>query len=52
MPSSRRLPPGVILLSPGEGRQYDYGRMRSVFLADGVESMDRYSVSLWWVGSA
>jgi mannose-6-phosphate isomerase-like protein (cupin superfamily) len=49
MPSTRRLPRGVILLSPGEGRQYHCGPMRSVFLADGDESGDRYSVSVWWV---
>lgn len=43
------LPPGVIVLSPGEGRHYSCGPMHSVFLADGVESGDRYSASLWWV---
>ena len=43
------LPPGVILLLPGEGRQYDCGPMRSIFLADGEESGERYSASLWWV---
>jgi mannose-6-phosphate isomerase-like protein (cupin superfamily) len=43
------LPPGVILLRPGEGRQYDCGPMRSIFLADGEESGDRYSASVWWV---
>ena len=46
---ANRLPPGVILLPPGEGREYHCGPMRSVFLADGVESGDRYSVSIWWV---
>ena len=43
------LPAGVILLPPGEGRHYPCGSMQSVFLADGVESGDRYSVSIWWV---
>lgn len=43
------LPPGVIVLSRGEGRQYSCGPMHSVFLADGVESGDRYSASIWWV---
>lgn len=49
MSSSHSLPPGVILLPPGEGRQYHCGPMRSVFLADGAESGNRYSVSVWWV---
>ena len=43
------LPPGVIVLLPGEGRQYDCGPMRSIFLADGAESGDRYSASIWYV---
>lgn len=43
------LPAGVILLAPGEGRHYPCGPMQSVFLADGAESGDRYSVSIWWV---
>jgi mannose-6-phosphate isomerase-like protein (cupin superfamily) len=43
------LPAGVILLRPGEGRRYSCGPMESVFLADGEESGDRYSVSIWWV---
>ncbi len=48
-PSSGRLPAGVILVRPGEGRQYDCGPMQSAFLADGEESGNRYSVSIWWV---
>jgi mannose-6-phosphate isomerase-like protein (cupin superfamily) len=43
------LPEGVILLAPGEGRHYPCGPMQSVFLADGQETGDRYSVSIWWV---
>ena len=43
------LPAGVILLPPEEGRHYSCGPMQSVFLADGEETGDRYSVSIWWV---
>jgi mannose-6-phosphate isomerase-like protein (cupin superfamily) len=43
------LPSGVILLRPGEGRHYDCGPMHCLFLADGRETGDRYSASLWWV---
>jgi mannose-6-phosphate isomerase-like protein (cupin superfamily) len=45
----KALPAGAILLFPGEGRDYACGPMRSVFLADGEESGNRYSVSIWWV---
>jgi mannose-6-phosphate isomerase-like protein (cupin superfamily) len=41
--------PAVIVLPPGEGRHYPCGPMNSVFLADGDETGDRYSVSIWWV---
>ncbi len=44
-----QLPPGAIVLGPGEGRHYDCGPMQSAFLADGQESGNRYSVSIWWV---
>jgi mannose-6-phosphate isomerase-like protein (cupin superfamily) len=37
------------VLRTGEGRHYDCGPMHSVFLADGEETGDRYSASLWWV---
>ena len=47
--STPDLPAGVILLAAGEGRHYPCGPMRSVFLADGAETGDRYSVSIWWV---
>src|SRR5688500_19515914 len=43
------LPDGVILLPAGEGRHYPCGPMQSVFLADGSETGNRYSVSIWWV---
>ncbi len=46
---SDRLPEGVIVLRPGQGRQYDCGPMQSEFLADGEESGNRYSASIWWV---
>ena len=46
---SGTLPDGVILLAPGEGRHYPCGPMQSVFLADGEETGDRYSVSIWYV---
>ena len=49
VPSSPRLAAGVIVLLPGEGRHYDCGPMHSVFLADGDETADRYSVSIWRV---
>ena len=48
-PTDQPLPQGVILLRPGEGRHYPCGPMQSVFLADGDESGNRYSVSLWYV---
>jgi len=43
------LPDGIILRPPGTGRHYQCGPMHSVFLADGEETQDRYSVSIWWV---
>jgi mannose-6-phosphate isomerase-like protein (cupin superfamily) len=47
--SARPFPDGVIVLPPGDGRHYDCGPMHAEFLADGAESGDRYSVSIWWV---
>jgi mannose-6-phosphate isomerase-like protein (cupin superfamily) len=47
--TTNRLPDGVIVLPAGEGRRYPCGPMQSVFLADGEETGDRYSVSIWWV---
>lgn len=49
MPGPTSLPPGVIVLPRGQGRHYECGPMRSTFLADGEESGNRYSVSIWWV---
>lgn len=43
------LPTGALVLLPGEGRYYRCGPMQSLFLADGEESGNRYSVSIWWV---
>ena len=39
----------MILVPPGEGRQYACGPMHASFLADGAESEDQYSVSIWCV---
>jgi mannose-6-phosphate isomerase-like protein (cupin superfamily) len=49
MSSNLRLPPGVILVLPGQARQYQCGPMHASFFADGAESADRYSVSIWRV---
>ncbi|MEW5918285.1 MAG: cupin domain-containing protein [Gemmatimonadota bacterium] len=43
------FPEGVLIVGPGEGRQYPCGPMDAAFLADGEESNNRYSVSIWWV---
>ena len=48
-PHEPSLPPGALVVPPGGGRRYDCGPMLSHFLADGDETGDRYSVSLWWV---
>lgn len=37
------------LLRPGEGRKYAMGRIEALFLADGAESDERYSISQWWL---
>lgn len=37
------------VLSPGQGRVYEMGRLRAVFKADGDETADRCSVSEWWL---
>lgn len=47
--NSGPLPEGVIVLRPGEGRQYGCGPMQATFLADNEETDRRYSVSIWWV---
>lgn len=38
-----------LLVRPGQGREYDMGRMRAVFFADGDEAQGRYSISEWWL---
>jgi mannose-6-phosphate isomerase-like protein (cupin superfamily) len=43
------LPDGVLLVTPGAARHYPCGPMQADFLADGAETGDRYSVSIWWV---
>jgi mannose-6-phosphate isomerase-like protein (cupin superfamily) len=43
------LPPGVIFLPAGQGRAYAMGRMNAVFMADGSETNERYSASIWWL---
>jgi mannose-6-phosphate isomerase-like protein (cupin superfamily) len=47
--SSESVAADIIVLRPGEGRHYDCGPMQSAFLADGEESGNRYSASIWWV---
>ena len=39
----------AIFLEPNAGRRYPMGRIQAVFLADGAETSDRYSVSQWWL---
>lgn len=39
----------AVVLSPGEGRCYDMGRLRAVFKADGTETASQYSISEWWL---
>jgi mannose-6-phosphate isomerase-like protein (cupin superfamily) len=38
-----------IFVSPGGGRAYAMGRIRAVFLADGAETEQKYSISEWWL---
>jgi mannose-6-phosphate isomerase-like protein (cupin superfamily) len=38
-----------IFVPPGGGRPYPMGRIASVFLADGPETAEKYSVSEWWL---
>ncbi|MGH0029307.1 MAG: cupin domain-containing protein [Myxococcota bacterium] len=37
----------ALVVGPGEGREYDMGRMRAVFFADGEQTANRYSISEW-----
>ena len=36
-----------LVVTPGQGREYDMGRMKAVFVADGEETANRYSISEW-----
>lgn len=38
-----------VVLAPGEGREFDMGRVSAVFKADGSETAGRYSISEWWL---
>ncbi len=38
-----------LIVTPEQGRRYEMGRMRAVFLADGEETDSRYSISEWWL---
>ncbi len=44
-----RVPDEAIIVPPGGGRRYALGSMQSVFMADGPETGNRYSVSEWWL---
>jgi mannose-6-phosphate isomerase-like protein (cupin superfamily) len=39
----------AIYLPQGAGRSYEMGGMSSLFLADGEETADSYSISEWWL---
>jgi mannose-6-phosphate isomerase-like protein (cupin superfamily) len=39
----------ALFLRPDEGRNYPMGRIRALFLADGKETQERYSISQWWL---
>ena len=43
--TSRR---NVVILRPGEGRNYPMGRISALFKADGNETANQYSISEWW----
>ena len=38
-----------LVVRPAQGRRYEMGRMRAIFLADGTETDFRYSISEWWL---
>ncbi|HMJ11694.1 MAG TPA: cupin domain-containing protein [Polyangiaceae bacterium] len=38
-----------IFVRPSAGRSYPMGRIASVFLADGAETDEKYSISEWWL---
>jgi mannose-6-phosphate isomerase-like protein (cupin superfamily) len=39
----------AIFVPPAGGRAYPMGRISAVFLADGDETRERYSISEWWL---
>lgn len=39
----------ALIVPAGQGRRYEMGGMTSLFLADGAETNDRYSISEWWL---
>ncbi|WP_400193947.1 cupin domain-containing protein [Hymenobacter sp. B81] len=39
----------VLILAPGQGRQYPCGGMTAVFKADENETNGQYSISEWWL---
>jgi mannose-6-phosphate isomerase-like protein (cupin superfamily) len=38
-----------LVVLPDQGRKYDMGRMRAIFIADGAETGSKYSISEWWL---
>ena len=38
-----------IVLAPGDGREYQMGRINAVFKADTAETKSGYSISEWWL---
>jgi len=45
-PHTARTP---VVLTPGNGRSYEMGRIRAVFKADGAATNELYSISEWWL---
>ena len=39
----------ALFLRPDQGRNYPMGRIQALFLADGEETAERYSISQWWL---
>ncbi len=46
VPGQPRTP---LVIRPEQARQYDMGRMRASFHADGAETDHRYALSEWWL---
>ena len=49
MTTPERSPRKPVIVRPAQGRRYDMGPMRAIFLADGAETAARYSISEWWL---